>query len=61
MEEFITYVQYHPFVQQALLLGCHNEIVRVVLVVDDVLQVNACEQEAEVWGEEQAGRQGGGQ
>ena len=50
MEEFITYVQYHPFVQQALLLGCHNEIVRVVLVVDDVLQVNACEQEAEVWG-----------
>lgn len=29
-------------VQQALLLRCHDEVVRVVFVVNNVLQINTC-------------------
>lgn len=32
----------HPQPQQALLLGCHHKIVGVILVVHNVLQINAC-------------------
>ena len=32
----------HPFLQQALLFSGHDKVVRVILVVHDVLQVNAC-------------------
>lgn len=37
-------MQYHPFVEQTLLFGCHNKIVCVIFVVDDILQVNTCNQ-----------------
>lgn len=36
-------MQYHPFVQQALLLGSHNEVVCIIFVVDNVLQVDPCD------------------
>lgn len=39
----------HPQPQQALLLGCHHEVVSVILVVDNVLQINA-------WGDRAGGR-----
>lgn len=36
-----THVHDDPFVQQALLLCRHDEIVRVVFVVNNVLQVDS--------------------
>ena len=30
----------HSLLQQTVLLGRHDEVVRVVLIVDDILQVN---------------------
>lgn len=41
-------MQYHPFVQQALLFGRHNKIVCVIFVVDNVLQINTCNQKTKV-------------
>lgn len=46
--EPVAYMQYHPFVQQALLFGRHNEVVCVIFVVDDVLQINACNEKMRV-------------
>lgn len=46
--ETIAHMQYHPFVQQALLFGRHNEVVCVIFVVDDVLQINACNEKTRV-------------
>lgn len=40
-----THVYDDPFVQQALLLCRHDKIVRVVFVVNNVLQVNSWEHE----------------
>ena len=37
----MTHIEQHALVEQAVLLGGHDEVVRVVLVVDDVLQVDA--------------------
>ena len=34
------HLQDDTLLQQALLLGCHDEVVRIILVVDDVLQIN---------------------
>lgn len=36
-KESIAHMQYHPFVQQTLLFGRHDKVVRVIFVVDDVL------------------------
>lgn len=35
-----TYVKDDTFVQQALLLGCHDKVVGTVLVVNNVLEIN---------------------
>lgn len=35
-----TYVNDDAFVQQALLLGCHDKVVGRVLVVNNVLEIN---------------------
>ena len=43
-----TYVNDDTFVEQALLLGSHDEIVGAVLVVNNVLQINPC-REKEAW------------
>lgn len=43
-----TYVNDDTFVEQALLLGSHDEIVGAVLVVNNVLQINPC-REKYVW------------
>lgn len=39
-----TYINDDSFVQQALLLGCHDKVVRRVLVVDNVLEINPCKE-----------------
>lgn len=36
------HLQDDPLLEQALLLGRHDEVVSVVLVVDDVFQVDTC-------------------
>lgn len=38
----ITHMQNDSLLQQALFFGSHHEVMRVVLVVDDVFQVNTC-------------------
>lgn len=35
-----TYTEYNPLGDQTVLLRCHDEIVSLVLVVDDVLEVD---------------------
>lgn len=35
-----TYINDDAFVQQALLLGCHDKVVGTVLVVNNVLEIN---------------------
>lgn len=35
-----TYINDDAFVQQALLLGCHDKVVSTVLVVNNVLEIN---------------------
>lgn len=42
-KEFNTHMSYHPFVQQTLLFGSHDEVVSIIFVVDNVLQINACD------------------
>lgn len=39
-----TYINDDSFVQQALLLGCHDKVVCTVLVVDNVLEINPCKE-----------------
>lgn len=34
------HLQDDALLQQALLLGCHDEVMRIILVVDNVLQIN---------------------
>lgn len=36
----ITHIQNDSFLQQALFFGSHHKVMRVILVVDDVFQVN---------------------
>ena len=36
----ITHMQNDSFLQQALFFGSHHKVVRVILVVDNVFQVN---------------------
>lgn len=36
----ITHIQNDSFLQQALFFGSHHKVVRVILVVDNVFQVN---------------------
>ena len=36
----LPHLQDDTLLQQALLLGCHDQVVRIILVVDDVLQIN---------------------
>lgn len=35
-----THMPYHSFFQQALFFGSHDKVVRIIFVVDNVLQVN---------------------
>lgn len=41
MRRHERYLQNDTFVQQTLFLGSHDKVVRIVFVVDDVLQVDA--------------------
>lgn len=36
----ITHVQNNTLLQQTLLLGSHHKVVRVILIVDNVFQIN---------------------
>lgn len=36
----ITHVQNDTLLQQTLLLGSHHKVVRVILIVDDVFQID---------------------
>lgn len=44
-----AYLAQHSQLQQTLLLGCHHKVVRIILVVHDVLQINAW------WAEQRTG------
>ena len=37
-----THLLYDAFDEKAVFFGCHHKVVRLVLVVDDVLQVDVC-------------------
>ena len=38
----MTYLFEHSLLEQALFLGCHDKVVSVIFVVDNVFQVNVC-------------------
>lgn len=42
----LTHINDNSFIQQALFLCSHDKVVRVVLVVHNVLQVDACDKES---------------
>lgn len=45
-KSYAAYINDDSFVQQALFLGSHDKVMRVVPVVHNVLQVNTCAERA---------------